>query len=440
MTDSEEFLKISQINQFGVKNKLMDRDTLDTFANIKVCGVGGSGGNAIARMIAARVRGVEFIAINTDAQALANNPASIKVQIGKETTRGLGAGADTEVGRRSAEENKDEIYEVLKGADMVFVTFGAGGGTGSGAAPLIAQIAKELGALTVGVVTKPFSFEGLRRKKVGEQAIDDLRDKVDTLITIPNDRLLQVIDKKTSLPDAFNIVDDILRQGVQGISDLIIIPGIINVDFADVRTIMQDAGSALMGIGRAAGENRAIEAARQAIDSPLLELSIDGAMGILYNITGGPDMTMYEVEEASKAITEAAHPEANIIFGAIVDDAMSGEIKITVIATGFENEITKPPAKRRPNEEGMGFGLSASNSGIYTPRGVGRREQTRPEPEPAAPTIPFFGSQNNTPAFPVDLEPIDNTPKQPEPSRSAKDKEKDDDELDVPAFIRRKLR
>ncbi|HUD21072.1 MAG TPA: cell division protein FtsZ [Candidatus Saccharimonadales bacterium] len=419
----------------------MDRETLDTFANIKVCGVGGSGGNAIARMIAARVRGVEFIAINTDAQALMNNAAPVKVQIGKETTRGLGAGADIEVGRKSAEENKDEIYEVLKGADMVFVTYGAGGGTGTGSAPLVAQIARELGALTVGVVTKPFSFEGLRRKKIGELGIEELRDKVDTLITIPNDRLLQVIDKKTSLPDAFGIVDDILRQGVQGISDLIIIPGIINVDFADVRTIMQDAGSALMGIGRASGENRAIEAARQAIDSPLLELSIDGAMGILYNITGGPDMTMYEVEEASKAITEAAHPEANIIFGAIVDDAMSGEIKITVIATGFESEMTKPAPKRRPSEE-------------HTPFGIPTGQVQQPQPTNPTPTIPFFGRASNSPtpnptapdfsAFDFDS---DNTPATPPrrerpipPPAPQPTKEEKDDELDVPAFIRRKLR
>ncbi|MEX1051987.1 MAG: cell division protein FtsZ [Patescibacteria group bacterium] len=413
----------------------MDRETLDTFANIKVCGVGGSGGNAIARMIAARVRGVEFVAINTDAQALMNNPAPIKVQIGKDTTRGLGAGADIEVGRKSAEENKDEIYEVLKGADMVFVTFGAGGGTGTGAAPLVAQIAKELGALTVGVVTKPFSFEGLRRKKMADIGIEELRDKVDTLITIPNDRLLQVIDKKTSLPDAFGIVDDILRQGVQGISDLIVIPGIINVDFADVRTIMADAGSALMGIGRASGENRAIEAARQAIDSPLLELSIDGAMGILYNITGGPDMTMYEVEEASKAITEAAHPEANIIFGAMVDDAMTGEIKITVIATGFETETPKPPSKRRPQ-------------GMEEPYSMGGYNRPSEPTQPAVTGIPFFGSSRQAPAPSFrdrDRDDFANEPRanerpippRPEPAKEPEDK---DDELDVPAFIRRKLR
>ena len=407
----------------------MNKESLDTFASIKVCGIGGSGSNALSRMIASRVKGVEFIAINTDAQALANNPAPVKVQIGKETTRGLGAGSDVEMGRKSAEENKEEIYEVLKGADMVFVTYGAGGGTGTGASPLVAQIAKELGALTVGVVTKPFSFEGLRRKKVAEIGIEELRDKVDTLITIPNDRLLQVIDKKTSLPDAFGIVDDILRQGVQGISDLITIPGIINVDFADVRAIMKDAGSALMGIGRAAGENRAIEAARQAIDSPLLELSIDGAMGILYNITLGPDGTMYEVEEASKAITEAAHPEANIIFGAIVDDAMSGEIKITVIATGFEAEMAKPPAKRRPVAEegvaGVGFGA---------------------QPVGTAPTVPFFGTTTpmTAPNFPAEVERIDNirdnTGREREKPVETPKETDTDGELEVPAFIRRKLR
>jgi len=407
----------------------MNKESLETFASIKVCGIGGSGGNALSRMIAARVRGVEFVAINTDAQALSANPAPIKVQIGKETTRGLGAGADVEIGRKSAEENKDEIYDVLKGSDMVFVTCGAGGGTGTGAAPLVAQIAKELGALTVGVVTKPFSFEGLRRKKIAEVGIEELRDRVDTLITIPNDRLLQVIDKKTSLPDAFGIVDDILRQGVQGISDLITITGIINVDFADVRTIMKDAGSALMGIGRASGENRAIEAARQAIDSPLLELSIDGAMGILYNITIGPDGTMYEVEEASKAITEAAHPEANIIFGAIVDEAMSGEIKITVIATGFETEIAKPPSKRRPMTE-------ESEDRRHQPFGLG---QTTPQ-------VPFFGPSSATPPtpnFPADVEPIVNPrheDKSKTPEQPSKDSDDSDEELEVPAFIRRKLR
>jgi len=378
---------------------MKDQTEFDTFANIKVVGVGGSGGNAVNRMILSRLKGIEFVAINTDAQALVHNEAQIKVQIGKETTRGLGSGADVEIGRKAVEEDKEEIYEVLKGADMVFVTYGAGGGTGTGAGPLVASIAKELGALTVGVVTKPFTFEGLRRKKVGDLGIEELKDKVDTLITIPNDRLLQVIDKKTSLQDAFGIVDDVLRQGVQGISDLITLHGIINVDFADVRTIMADAGSALMGIGRGTGDNRAIEAARAAIDSPLLELSIDGAKGILFNITGGPDMGMYEIDEAAKAITEAADPDANIIFGAIVDEAMTGEVKITVIATGFETVDAKPlrPAMRPET--------AALNKPSFTPLSTLEQE----ERQTATP------SQAMTP-------------------------EAEEDELEVPAFIRRKLK
>ncbi len=378
---------------------MKDQTEFDTFANIKVVGVGGSGGNAVNRMILSRLKGIEFVAINTDAQALVHNEAQIKVQIGKETTRGLGSGADVEIGRKAVEEDKEEIYEVLKGADMVFVTYGAGGGTGTGAGPLVASIAKELGALTVGVVTKPFSFEGLRRKKIGDLGIEELKDKVDTLITIPNDRLLQVIDKKTSLQDAFGIVDDVLRQGVQGISDLITLHGIINVDFADVRTIMADAGSALMGIGRGTGDNRAIEAARAAIDSPLLELSIDGAKGILFNITGGPDMGMYEIDEAAKAITEAADPDANIIFGAIVDEAMTGEVKITVIATGFETVDAKPlrPAMR---------------------------------PETAALNKPSF-----TP-----LSTLEQEERQSATSSTTMSPEAEEDELEVPAFIRRKLK
>ncbi len=382
---------------------------IETFATIKVVGCGGSGCNAIRRMIAAKVRGVEFIAVNTDAQALLHNEAPIKVQIGKELTRGLGAGGDLEVGSKGAEEDKNEIYEVLKGADMVFVTYGAGGGTGTGAGPVVAAIAKELGALTVGVVTKPFTFEGMRRKKVGELGIEELKDKVDTLITIPNDRLLQVIDKKTSLNDAFAIVDDVLRQGVQGISDLITLHGLVNVDFADVRSVMKDAGSALMGIGRATGDNRAIEAARAAIDNPLLDVSIEGAKGILFNITGGPDMSMYEIDEAAKAITEAAHPDANIIFGAIVDEAMSGEIKITVIATGFDVEER-----------------SSSSSQAHRPQiptgttGIGG---LRSEPK-----APLRSLQESEPEFDIPLDPVDEDDNEPE------------SELDVPAFIRRKLK
>lgn len=318
----------------------------DGYAVIRVVGVGGGGCNTVQRMINSKMRGVEFVAINTDAQALNANDASIKIQIGKETTRGLGSGADPEVGRRSAEENKEEIYETLKGSDMVFVTCGMGGGTGTGASPFVAEIAKELGALTVGVVTKPFAFEGMRRKKIADLGIQELKDKVDTLITIPNDRLLQVIDKKTSLFDAFGVVDDVLRQGVQGISDLITLPGIINLDFADVKAVMQDAGSALMGIGRASGDNRAIEAARSAIESPLLELTIDGAKGILFSIAGGTDLGMYEIDEAAKAITEAADPDANIIFGTIIDEAMQGEVKITVVATGFEHDSNRQQVRR----------------------------------------------------------------------------------------------
>jgi len=394
---------------------------IETFATIRVVGCGGSGGNAINRMIAYKLKGVEFIAINTDAQALVHNQAPIKIQIGKETTRGLGAGSDIELGRKSAEENKDEIYEALKGSDMVFVTYGAGGGTGTGAGPMVAAIAKELGALTVAVVTKPFSFEGSRRMKMAEIGIEDLRDKVDTLITIPNDRLLQVIDKKTSLFDAFGIVDDVLRQGVQGISDLITLHGIINVDFADVRTIMSDAGSALMGIGRASGDNRAIEAARAAIDSPLLELSIDGAKGILFNITGGPDMGMYEIDEAAKAITEAADSDANIIFGSIIDEAMSGEIKITVIATGFEmDRIRERQAK--PMIGGMGMGMS-----MGTGVGLGGLPSSRPN----------FGSINRPNPTVTSMGMPQNPPMEQPPAINEENLE---DELEVPAFIRRKLK
>jgi cell division protein FtsZ len=321
----------------------------DVFARIKVVGVGGSGCHAINRMINSRIKGVEFVAINTDAQDLYHCDAPVRVQIGQTATRGLGAGSDSELGRKSAEEDKEAIYQALKDADMVFVTCGMGGGTGTGAAPIVCEIARELGALTIAVVTKPFSFEGLRRKRVAEEGLIELQPRVDTLITIPNDRLLQVIDKKTSLYDAFSVVDDILRQGVQGIADLITMHGMINVDFADVKAIMRNAGSALMGIGRGTGESRALEAAKMAIDSPLLELSIDGAKGILFNITGGPDMAMYEIDEAARVITEAADPEANVIFGAVVDEAMQGEIKITVIATGFDDSYGQArKAESRP--------------------------------------------------------------------------------------------
>ena len=376
---------------------------LENFAKIRTVGVGGSGGSTLTRMINSKLRGVDFIAINTDAQALAFNEAPTKIQIGKDTTRGLGSGADPEIGRKSIEENKEEVYEALKGSDMVFVTCGMGGGTGTGAAPFVAEIAKELGALTVGVVTKPFAFEGQRRKKIAELGIAEMKDRVDTLITIPNDRLLQVIDKKTSLFDAFGVVDDVLRQGVQGIADLIVYHGIINVDFADVKAIMADAGSALMGIGRGTGDNRAIEAARAAIDSPLLELSIDGAKGILFNITGGPDLGMYEIDEAAKAITEAADADANIIFGAIIDEAMQGEVKITVIATGFESDQNRLQKKSYQIAETQSRDIPTSQ--------IIRREDRND-----------YGRQ---PEITVDKPAVE---------------EDDDDELEVPAFIRRKLK
>ena len=312
------------------------RSDIENFALIKVVGVGGGGSNAVNRMIRAELLGVEFIAVNTDAQALLLSDAPHKIRIGDKVTKGLGSGADPTVGRKSAEDDSEKLYEALKEADMVFVTAGMGGGTGTGAAPIIAEIAKDVGALTVAVVTKPFSFEGAKRRLLAEQGIAELVDKVDTLITIPNDRLLQVVEKRTSMVDALRIVDDVLRQGVQGISDLITVPGLINLDFADVKTIMTNAGSALMGIGHGSGETRAAEAARQAIMSPLLEQSIDGARGVLFTITGGPDLTLFEVNEAAEIIHAAADPEANIIFGAVIDERMGGEVKISVIATAFE--------------------------------------------------------------------------------------------------------
>lgn len=311
---------------------------IESFARIKVVGVGGSGGAIISRMIEGGLIGVEFVAINTDAQALHYCEAPIKVHIGKELTRGLGAGSDPELGKKAAQENSEDIYEALKGADMVFITYGLGGGTGTGGGPIVADIAREVGVLTVGVVTKPFSFEGQKRKRIAEEGLLELKDKLDTLITIPNDRILQIVDRSTSLLDAFRVVDEVLYQGVAGIADLITTPGMINVDFADVKSIMAGAGSALMGIGYGTGENRAIEAARSAIASPLLELSIDGAKGVLFNITGGSDLSMYEVDEAAKVIVESVDSEANIIFGAVINPEMEGEVKITVIATGFDNE------------------------------------------------------------------------------------------------------
>lgn len=335
---------------------MLEFENLDDLATIKVIGVGGGGNNAVNRMIEHGVEGVEFIAANTDAQALNMSKAEVKLQIGEKLTRGLGAGANPEIGKKAAEESKEQIEEALQGADMIFVTAGMGGGTGTGAAPVIAQIAKELGALTVGVVTRPFSFEGRRRANQAHSGIDALKENVDTLIVIPNDRLLEIVDKNTPMLEAFREADNVLRQGVQGISDLIAKPGLINVDFADVKTIMYDKGSALMGIGLASGENRATEAAKKSISSPLLETSINGANGILMNITGGVNLSLYEVQEAADLVTAAADNDVNVIFGAVINDDLDEEIIVTVIATGFDeskqSDVQQPrPSQMRPERE-----------------------------------------------------------------------------------------
>ena len=320
----------------------------ERLAQIKVIGCGGGGNNAVNRMIADGLKNVEFIAINTDKQALMLSQASQKIQIGDKLTKGLGAGANPEIGQKAADESKEEIAQAIKGADMVFITAGMGGGTGTGAAPIIAEIAKSMGILTVGVVTKPFPFEGRKRMLHAEMGMKHLKDSVDTLVTIPNERLLTIVDKKTTLMDSFKLADDVLRQGVQGISDLITIPGLVNLDFADVRTIMTDKGLAHMGVGRGTGDNRAKEAAKQAISSPLLETSIEGATGVLLNITGGMDLGLLEINEAAEIVQQAADPEANIIFGAVIDENIKDEIRITVIATGFETE--KAPKKDVPKK------------------------------------------------------------------------------------------
>jgi len=316
---------------------------IEKIANIKVLGLGGGGCNALNSMInLQKIQGVEFIAVNTDAQALATSEAPVKVQIGAKLTGGLGSGANPDVGQRAAEESREALQEHIEGADMVFVTAGLGGGTGTGASPIVAEIAKSLGALTIGVVTKPFEFEGARRMENALRGIENLRDKVDALIVIPNQRLLEIVERTMSILDAFKVADSVLGQGVQGISDLIVVPGLINVDFADVRTIMSDAGSALMGTGEGSGEERAVAAAKAAISSPLLEVSIDGATGILFNIVGGPDLSMHEVDEAARLISQSADPNANIIFGATIDDSMKDQVKITVIATGFSLGPSEP--------------------------------------------------------------------------------------------------
>ena len=331
---------------------------VETFARIKVIGVGGAGQNAVNRMIAEGLAGIEFISVNTDAQALLLSNASTRVRIGEKITRGLGAGGNPDVGRKSAEESAEELYEVIKGADMVFITGGMGGGTGTGAMPIVAQISKEVGALAIGVVTRPFSFEGSRRSQSAEGGIGKLKEHVDTLIVIPNDRLLQLVEKRASLQESFKLADDVLRQGIQGISELITVPGLINLDFADVRTIMSEGGAALMAVGRAAGEDRARKAAEMAISSQLLDITIDGARGILFNVTGGPDLSLFEVNDAAAIIKETAHPDVNLIFGAVIDPTMGDEIRITVIATGFERtamprKLERPAAKATARTSAM---------------------------------------------------------------------------------------
>ncbi len=335
-------------------------ETSNYLAVIKVVGVGGGGVNAVNRMIDAGVRGVEFIAVNTDAQALSMCDADVKIHIGGTITKGLGAGADPRVGRDAAEESREELKEAVRGADMVFVTAGEGGGTGTGAAPVIAQIAREQGALTVGVVTRPFSFEGAQRTRRAEDGIEELQKQVDSVIVIPNERLIQVVERRTSIIDAFRMADDVLRQGVQGITDLITVPGLINLDFADVRTIMQDAGASLMGIGTASGENRAAEAAKAAISSPLLETTVAGATGVLLNITGGADLGLFEIDEAAGIIRQAAHDDCNVIFGAVIDEAAGDTLRVTVIATGFDGQEASSASSQAPEPR---FGRARARAG-----------------------------------------------------------------------------
>lgn len=443
------------------------KPTNTTFAKIKVIGVGGGGGNAVNSMISSnQIQGVEFITVNTDAQALLTSKAETKLQIGNNFTKGLGSGADPDVGRTAADESKEKIKELLFDTDMVFITAGMGGGTGTGASPVIAQIAKESGALTVAVVTKPFAFEGIRRMQSAEEGIELLKENVDTLIVIPNQRLMDVVDKKMTLLDAFRLADNVLGQGVQGISDLITVPGLINVDFADVKTIMADSGSALMGIGEASGENRAATAARMAISSPLLEVSIDGARGVLYNVIGGADMTMSEVSDASAIIANAAAPDANIIFGATIDENMGSSIKISVIATGFDERqmgyaaTTRPifgafgrESQRRLNEP-VQAPVPAAPAGMRAPRTFGSPEEsqvpkidrapsgyTQPQMSQTIagsgvnmPTQPFVRSQ----AFGDQVQAQRPAPQPAQPAAPAPSDSEFDDEFEIPAFLRQK--
>jgi cell division protein FtsZ len=419
---------------------------IETFANIKVIGVGGSGGSAINRMIASKIRGVEFIAVNTDIQALHHSLATKKLHIGQNTTRGLGAGMDPEVGLRAAEESINDIKEALKGADMVFITCGMGGGTGTGAGPKIAEIAKEMDILTVAVVTRPFIFEGLERKQNADLGYERMVEAVDTIITIPNDRILQIIDRKTALLDAFEIADDVLRQGVQGISEIITVPGLINVDFADVRAIMANRGSALMGIGRGQGENRAAEAAKAAIASPLLEVSVDGARGILFTICGGSNLGMYEVSEAAKVITQSADPHAKVIFGAIIDETMKDEVKVTVVATGFDSR----PQMRSKAVLASGTYMPSKAPEVvervpFSPRPVSAQTQQRdafqPTPVTAQRPVTPAPAERQPHVQPPQYAPVNDvrpsTPASSVPPVPMKSQE--EEELEIPAFIRKKM-
>lgn len=383
----------------------------ELFAQIKVVGVGGGGGNAVNRMITEGLGGVEFIAVNTDNQSLMLSQAKMRVRIGDKLTNGLGAGGNPEIGKKAAEESSEELYEVLRGADMVFIAAGMGGGTGTGASPVVAQIAKELGALTIGVVTRPFNFEGPRRSKAAETGIEDLKSQVDTLIVIPNDRLLQITDKKASLQQAFSKADDVLRQGIQGISELITVPALINLDFADVRTIMSEGGAALMAVGHATGDDRARKAAEDAISSGLLDVTIDGARGILFNITGGGDLSLFEVNEAAAIIQQSAHPEVNLIFGAQVDDSLGDEVRITVVATGFEQSRVKNRIDQQQAQR---------------PQRPVQQQPAQPQPQP---------QPQQRQAQPPQQQP--NYPPQQQPGNNDfSSRVYDEDDMDIPPFLR----
>ncbi len=406
----------------------------ESFARIKVVGVGGGGCNAVNRMIEEGLQGIEFIAVNTDGQALLQSKATTRVRIGDKVTRGLGAGGNPEVGKKSAEESAEELYEVLKGSDMVFVTSGMGGGTGTGAAPIVAQIAKEVGALTIGVVTRPFTFEGSRRAQSAESGIGKLKEHADTLIVIPNDRLLQMVDKRASLQDAFGLADDVLRQGIQGISELITVPGLINLDFADVRAIMSEGGAALMAVGRATGEERARVAAEAAISSQLLDITIDGARGILFNVTGGPSLTLFEVNQAAAIIKETAHPDVNLIFGAVIDPNLADEVRITVIATGFDRAGVRPGTVERP----VRLDTEMSSTG-----GVRARPATSMNERPSSHSSTYSsgsgistGTSGRTSGAQTSSHSAAPAPQQPGSASSDFQRVMNTEDLDIPAFLR----